>query len=89
MRAAVKLASSSRFAIPGAGAYLWPMRSTFRLCLPTSGKVVPAIAHWFHEIKYDGLYEGHVVKKFFAISISSFPTFQEGSGERSSALMAR
>jgi hypothetical protein len=41
------------------------------------------------EVKYDGLYEGHAVKKFFAISISSLPTFQEGSFERSSALMAR
>jgi ATP-dependent DNA ligase len=30
------------------------MRSTFQLCLPTSGKVVPATAHWLHEIKYDG-----------------------------------
>jgi hypothetical protein len=65
------------------------MRSTFHPCLPTAGKAVPASPKWFHEIKYDGLYEGHAVKKFFAISISSFPTFQEGSGERSSALMAR
>jgi hypothetical protein len=51
--------------------------------------VVPATPNWLHEIKYDGLYEGHAVKKFFAISISSLPTFQEGSFERSSALMAR
>jgi hypothetical protein len=65
------------------------MRSTYSACLPTSGKVVLATPNWLHEVKYDGLYEGHAVKKFFAISISSFPTFQEGSGERSSALMAR
>jgi hypothetical protein len=65
------------------------MRSTYSPCLPTSGKVVPATPAWLHEVKYDGLYEGHVVKKFFAISISSLPTFQEGSFERSSALMAR
>jgi RNA-directed DNA polymerase len=38
---------------------------------------------------FNGLYEGHAVKRFFAISISSLPTFQEGSFERSSALMAR
>jgi hypothetical protein len=65
------------------------MPSTFEFCLPTSATAVPDHPVWLHEVKYDGLYEGHAVKKFFAISISSFPTFQEGSGERSSALMAR
>src|SRR5215467_6497917 len=84
-----------RFAIPGQNVYLEasrhpvaPMRA-FEFCLPTSATSVPDRPIWLHEVKYDGLYEGHVVKKFFAISISSFPTFQEGSGERSSALMAR
>ena len=28
--------------------------SKFEFCLPTTGKVVPAGADWFHEIKYDG-----------------------------------
>ena len=26
----------------------------FEFCIPTTGKVVPAGAEWFHEIKYDG-----------------------------------
>jgi ATP-dependent DNA ligase len=26
----------------------------FEFCIPTVGKVVPAGAEWFHEIKYDG-----------------------------------
>jgi bifunctional non-homologous end joining protein LigD len=26
----------------------------FEFCLPTTGKLVPAGAEWFHEIKYDG-----------------------------------
>jgi bifunctional non-homologous end joining protein LigD len=26
----------------------------FEFCLPTTGKIVPAGAEWFHEIKYDG-----------------------------------
>jgi ATP-dependent DNA ligase len=26
----------------------------FEFCLPTTGKIVPAGADWFHEIKYDG-----------------------------------
>src|ERR1700733_13469534 len=26
----------------------------FEFCIPTVGKVVPASAEWFHEIKYDG-----------------------------------
>ena len=62
---------------------------TFEFCLPTMAAAVPDHPVWLHEVKYDGLYEGHAVKKFFAISISSLPTFQEGSFERSSALMAR
>ena len=61
------------------------MPTTFKFCLPTSAASVPDRPNWLHEVKYDGLYEGHAVKKFFAISISSLPTFQEGSGERSSA----
>jgi hypothetical protein len=65
------------------------MPGTFEFCLPASATSVPDHPVWLHEVKYDGLYEGHAVKKFFAISISSLPTFQEGSGERSSALMAR
>ena len=35
------------------------------------------------------LYEASRVKKFFAINISSLPSFKRGSCERSSALMAR
>jgi len=27
---------------------------SFEFCIPTVGKVVPAGAHWFHEVKYDG-----------------------------------
>ena len=65
------------------------MPSIFDFCLLTGASSVPDRPVWLHEVKYDGLYEGHVVKKFFAISISSLATFQEGSGERSSALMAR
>jgi ATP-dependent DNA ligase len=30
------------------------MRSTFHPCLPTVGKVDPAIHNWLHEVKYDG-----------------------------------
>jgi bifunctional non-homologous end joining protein LigD len=26
----------------------------FEFCLPTTGKIVPAGADWFHEVKYDG-----------------------------------
>jgi bifunctional non-homologous end joining protein LigD len=26
----------------------------YEFCIPTVGKVVPAGAEWFHEIKYDG-----------------------------------
>ena len=26
----------------------------FEFCIPTVGKIVPAGAEWFHEIKYDG-----------------------------------
>ena len=26
----------------------------FEFCIPTAGKIVPAGAEWFHEIKYDG-----------------------------------
>jgi bifunctional non-homologous end joining protein LigD len=26
----------------------------FEFCLPTTGKIVPAGAEWFHEVKYDG-----------------------------------
>jgi bifunctional non-homologous end joining protein LigD len=26
----------------------------FEFCIPTTGKVVPAGAEWFHEVKYDG-----------------------------------
>ena len=40
-------------------------------------------------VRTENLYEASRVKRFFAINISSFPTFQEGSRERSSALMAR
>jgi bifunctional non-homologous end joining protein LigD len=29
-------------------------KSQFEFCIPTVGKVVPAGAEWFHEIKYDG-----------------------------------
>jgi bifunctional non-homologous end joining protein LigD len=29
-------------------------KSQFEFCIPTVGKMVPAGAEWFHEIKYDG-----------------------------------
>ena len=29
-------------------------KSQFEFCIPTTGKIVPAGAEWFHEIKYDG-----------------------------------
>jgi hypothetical protein len=29
-------------------------KSHFEFCIPTMGKVVPAGAEWFHEVKYDG-----------------------------------
>jgi len=62
------------------------MRSTFEPCIPTSGKAVPSSANWFHEIKYDGLYEASRVKKFFEINIFSFPAFQEASRRVSAVL---
>ena len=73
-----------RFAICGCDAYLRHMRSTFEPCIPTSGKAVPARPEWFHEIKYDGLYEASRVKKFFEIK-HFFKRL--ASRERSSALM--
>lgn len=27
----------------------------FEFCIPTTGKVVPAGAEWFHEIKYEDI----------------------------------
>ena len=30
------------------------MRNTFSPCLLTSGKAVPAMPDWLHEVKYDG-----------------------------------
>ena len=45
---------TSGFAIAGRNAYLWAMLKRFEFCIPTTGKVVPSVPEWFHEIKYDG-----------------------------------
>ena len=51
-----------------------PWVEMFELWLHTeSPSVLYGLAR-LDEVKYDGLYEGHAVKKFFAISISSLPT---------------
>jgi hypothetical protein len=65
--------------------------SNFEFCLPTNGKAVPSAPEWFHEIKYDGLYEASRVKKFFRDQHFFFSCVSRGfaSRERSSALMAR
>jgi hypothetical protein len=52
--------------------------------LPVKGAEVPTSETWFHEVKYDGLYEASRVKKFSRKNIVSGGSRRE----RSPALMA-
>ena len=60
------------------------MFKAFEFCIPTRGIKVPSSPDWFHEVKYDGLYEASRVKKFSRKNIVSGGSRRE----RSPALMA-
>jgi hypothetical protein len=53
------------------------MFKAFEFCIPTRGTKVPSSPDWFHEIKYDGLYEASGVKKVFRDQHFFFSAFQE------------